>query len=72
MNKLLTYYDNMGPNSELIFKQLCKKIAVLFMLLGARRKQALLAIDIANVIAQTDKAILLPNKHLSIPFQSIH
>ena len=32
------------------------------MLLGARRKQALLAIDIANVIVQTDKAILLPNK----------
>ena len=38
MNKLLTYYDNMGPNSELTFKQLRKKIAVLFMLLGGRRK----------------------------------
>ena len=34
------------------------------MLLGARRKQALLAIDIANVIVQTDKAILLLNKTL--------
>ena len=64
MNKLLIYYDNMGPNGELTFKQLCRKIAVLFMLLGARRKQALLAIDIANVIVQTDKAILLPNKTL--------
>ena len=34
------------------------------MLLGARRKQALLAIDIGNVIVQTDKAILLQNKTL--------
>ena len=64
MNKLLAYYDNMGPNSELTFKQLCRKIAVLFILLGARRKQVLLAIDIANVIVQTDKAIFLPNKTL--------
>ena len=43
MNKLLTYYDNMGPNSELTFKQFCWKIAVLFMLIGARTKQSLLA-----------------------------
>ena len=64
MNKLLTYYDNMGPNSELTFKQLCRKIAVLFMLLGAWRKQAILAIDIANVFVQTDKVILVPNKTL--------
>ena len=64
MNELLIYNDNVGPNSELTFKQLCRKIAVLFMLLGARRKQALLAIDIANVIVQTDKAILLLNKTL--------
>ena len=64
MNKLLIYYDNMGPNSELTFKQLCRKIAVLFMLLGARQKQALLTVDIANVIVQTDKAISLPNKTL--------
>ena len=51
MNKLLIYYENMGPNSELTFKQLCGKIAVLFMLLVARQKQALLTVDIANVIA---------------------
>ena len=62
MNKLLIYYDKMGPNSELTFQQLCRKIAVLFMLPGARRKQALLAIDIASVIVQTDKAILFQNK----------
>ena len=64
MNKLLTYYDNMGPNSELKFKQLYRKIAVLFMLLGARRKQALLTIDIANMIVQPDISILLPNETL--------
>ena len=64
MNRQLTHYDNIWPNSELTFKQLCRKIPVLFMLLEARRKQALLIIDIANVIVQTDKAILLPNKTL--------
>ena len=62
MNKLLTYYGNMGPNIELTFKNLSRKIEVLFVLLGARIKQALLAIDIANVIGHTNKAILLPNK----------
>ena len=35
------------------------------MLLRARRKQALFAIDIGNLIVQTDKAILLPNKTLN-------
>ena len=34
------------------------------MLLGVRRKQALLTIDVANVIVQTNKAILFPNKTL--------
>ena len=34
------------------------------MLLGARKKQVLLAIDIANVIVQTGKSILLPHKTL--------
>ena len=36
----------MGSYSELSFKWLCRKITVLSMLLGARRKQALLALDI--------------------------
>ena len=72
MNKLLAYYDNIGPNSELTFKQLCRKIAVLLTLLGARRKQALLAIDIANVIVQTDKVILSPNKTLKHTNPNIH
>ena len=34
------------------------------MLLGAKRKQAFLTLEIANVIVQTDKAILFPNKTL--------
>ena len=55
---------NIGPNSELTFKQLYRKIGVSFMLLGERRKLALLAVHIANVIVQTDKAILLPTKTL--------
>ena len=52
MNKLLIYFDNTG-NCELTFKQSCRTIAVLFMLLEVRRKQALLATDVANVIVQT-------------------
>ena len=40
-------------------------MAVLFMLLGASRKQELLVIEMANVIVQTDKPILLPNKTLN-------
>ena len=51
----------MGTNSELTFKLLHRNMAVLFMLLGARRKQELLVIEMANVIIQTDKPILLPN-----------
>ena len=39
-------------------------MAVLFMLLGARRKQELLVIEMENVIVQTNKPILLPNKTL--------
>ena len=72
MSKLLTYYNNMGPHSELTFNQLCRKIAVLFMLLGARRKQKLLVLDIANVIVQTNKVILLPNKTLKHTNPNIH
>ena len=64
MNKLLICYDNMGRSSERNCKQLCRKKEVLFMLLGARKKQVLLAIDIANVIVQTGKSILLPHKTL--------
>ena len=63
MNKPLTYYGNMGPNCELTFNQLYRKTAFLFMFLGARRKKALSAIDIENVIIQNNKA-LVPNKTL--------
>ena len=64
MNKLLIRYDNMGRSSEQNCKQLCRKKEFLFMLLGARKKEVLLAIDIANVIVQTGKSILLPHKTL--------
>ena len=64
MNKLLTYYGNMRPNSEMTFTQLGRKIAVLFTLLENERKQVFFTIHITNVIFQTEKAILLPNKTL--------
>ena len=72
-NKLLTYCGNMGPSSELTLKQVCTKKAVLFMLLGTRKKQALLAIDIADVVTyKMIKSFYFQIKHLSIPTQSIH
>ena len=64
INTLLTYYENMPHNNELDFKFLCKKLVVLFLILGARRKQALTTIIKDNVILEHDKVILLPNKTL--------
>ena len=61
---LLTYYDNMPPNTELDFKCLCKKLVILFLILWARRKQALTSIIVENGILDHDKVILLPNKTL--------
>ena len=54
----------MPTNSELDFKCLCKKLVILFLILGARRKQASTSITVENVILDHDKVILLPNKTL--------
>ena len=58
MNKLLR------PNSEMTFTQLGRKIADLFTLLETKRKQVFFTKYLTNVIFQTEKAILLPNKTL--------
>ena len=46
INILLTDYDNMPPNSELDLKCLCKKLVILYLILEARRKQALISITV--------------------------
>ena len=42
-------------NHKLSFKALCKKVASLFMILGAGKKQGLMVIDITNVILEIGK-----------------
>ena len=56
------YYDDMNFNDNLKFKTLVKKIAVVFIILGARRKQALFTLSTDNVIFKENNFSLLPNK----------
>ena len=50
--------------SLLEFKDIVKELVMLFLILGARRKQALFTINIDNIIFTDNKVILLPNKTL--------
>ena len=50
--------------SLLEFKDIVKELVMLFLILGARRKQALFTINIENIIFADNKVILLPNKTL--------
>ena len=54
----------MPPNSELDFICLCKKLVILLLILGVRRKQALTSITVENVVLDHGKVILLPNMTL--------
>ena len=65
INTLLSHYDKMPPNGELDFKCLYKKLIILLLILGARRKQTLTSIAVENVILNHYKAILLLNKTLT-------
>ena len=64
INLVLRYYNSIRNNEELNFKYLIKKIVMLFMILGARRKHALSLIYVDNIVLEDDKVILLPNKTL--------
>ena len=55
----------MPDNKELEFKYVVKKLVMLFLILGAHRKQALFTINIDNNIFGDNKVILLPNKTLN-------
>ena len=59
---LFRYYDNMDSNDKLQFKALVKKTFMLFIILGAHRKQALFTLSNDNIIFKENKVILLPNK----------
>ena len=63
-NLILNFYDKAPSNNELSFKQITLKAAMLLMILGARRKQSVMSIDIINYQSNENKAILLPNKLL--------
>ena len=55
----------MPPNSDLDFKCLCKKLVILFLILGARRRQDLISNFVENVILDHDKVTLLSDKILN-------
>ena len=59
----------MSPYSELDFKCLCKKLVLLFLILGARRKQVC---TFKNVMLDHDKVILLSNKTLKHSAPNCH
>lgn len=70
---LLQYYKSLPSNQALDFKALSQKLVALLMILGGRRKQALVNISYNNVVIEEDKLVLLPNitsKH-SKPGQSL-
>ena len=58
----LKYYEQKQNNNCLEFKDLVKKTMMLFIILGARRKQVLFILDVDNIVFKENKDILLPNK----------
>ena len=61
---VLDYYNSIEKIDKLQFKDLVKKTIMLFMILGARRKQALFTITVDNIIIEENKIVFLPNKTL--------
>ena len=63
MSLVLDYYSSIQTNGKLQFKNLVKKILG-FMILGARRKQALFTITVDNTATEGNKIVVLLNKTL--------
>ena len=59
---LLRDYDNMDSNDNLQFKALVKKTVMLFIIFGARRKQALFAYVLATAFIKKIKSFCFPIK----------
>ena len=58
INQVLDYYTIFPDNEELEFKHIVKKLVMLFLILGARRKQGPFY---HNIIFVDNIVILLPN-----------
>ena len=58
----LKYHKQKENNDSLDFKELLKKTVMLFIILGASRKQALFTLSVENIVFKENKIILLPNK----------
>ena len=61
INTVLNFYNSSPDNEFLPLKDLTQKLAMLLMILGARRKQSLLTILIDNIKITDTELILLPN-----------
>ena len=59
---MLKYYEQKENNDCLEFKELVKKTVMLFIILGALRKQAPFTLKVDNIVFKENKVILLPNK----------
>ena len=64
INQILDYCTNLPDNEGLEFKYIVKKLVMLFLILGARKKQPLFTINIDNIIFADNKVILLQSKTL--------
>ena len=61
---VLDYYNSIETNDKLQFKDLVKKTVMLFIILGARRKQVLFTMSVDDIIIEENKIVFLPNKTL--------
>ena len=57
IKQVLDYYANFPDNEELEFKYIAKKLAMLFLILGARRKQTLLPLILITFLLQIIKLL---------------
>ena len=61
---VLDYYNSIETNNKFQFKNLVKKTVMLFMILGARRKQGLFTVTVDNIVTEVNKIVFLPKKTL--------
>ena len=58
----MKFYEQKENNNCLEFKYLVKKTIMLFIILGARRKQVLFILSVDNIVFKENMDILLLNK----------
>ena len=62
INKVLDFYKTLPDNKQLSLKEITQKLAMLLLILGARRKQTLLSILIDNVKITDNDMTLIPHE----------